>query len=223
MRVSLLLLSAGRGRRLGKGAPKALVKIKDKPLFCYSLDRLQDTRIFTNIYVVIPRGYKSVFHKYINKYRLKVDSLITGGRERVDSVCRGFFSLDECDYVFIHDSARPFVSRELVFKLYESVLKYKAVIPVRKIPFTVKKCQYGFVKETVDRNHLYEVQTPQAFSYPILKSAIDNYLSKRDKIVVNDDASFVELIGKKVRVIPGEVLNFKITFPEELELAERLV
>lgn len=223
MRISLILLSAGKGRRLGRDIPKAVIKLKNKPLFYYSLLTLQDTGIFDYISVVIPRGYKSVFEKYIRKYNLKVDSLTTGGKERVDSVRRGFLSLPECDYVFIHDSARPFVSKRLVLKLYRAVLRYKAVIPVRKITFTVKKCQHGFVEQTIDRTDLYEVQTPQAFSYRILKTGIENYFSKKVKLAVPDDSFLIELIGKKVKTIPGEIGNFKITFPEELKLADRLI
>jgi 2-C-methyl-D-erythritol 4-phosphate cytidylyltransferase len=223
MRISLILLSAGKGRRLENSIPKAVIKLKNKPLFYYSLLALQNTEIFDYISVVIPRGYKSVFEKYIKKYNLKVDALIIGGKERVDSVRRGFSSLPECDYVFIHDSARPFVSKKLVLKLYRAVLRYKAVIPVRKITFTVKKCQHGFVKQTIDRTDLYEVQTPQAFSYQVLKTGIENYPSKKVKLAIPDDSFLIELINKKVKTIPGEVRNFKITFPEELKLAERLI
>ncbi len=220
---SVILLSAGVGKRLKKNYPKGLLKLNNKPLFCYSLETFNLSNIFTTICIVVPRGYEDEFKKYIKKYQLQVDLIVTGGRHRVDSMIKGFCSLNNCDYVFIHDGARPFVSRRLILRLWKTAKKYKAVIPVNHISFTVKKCLRGFVNSTIDRRNLYEVQTPQVFSYSILKSAIDNYLSLKDKPVVWDDSFLVELTGNKVKTVEGDVYNFKITYPQDLELAKKLI
>lgn len=220
---SAILLSAGVGRRLKKNCPKGLIKLNNKPLFCYSLETFNFSNIFTTTCIVVPRGYEDEFKKYIKKYRLQVDLVVTGGRQRVDSMINGFCSLNNCDYVFIHDCARPFISRKLILRLWEAAKKYRVVIPVRNVSFTVKKCLRGFVNSTIDRKYLYEVQTPQVFKYPILKSAIDNYLSLKDKPVVWDDSFLVELAGNRVKTVEGDVFNFKITYPQDLELAKKLV
>ncbi|HDL09643.1 MAG TPA: 2-C-methyl-D-erythritol 4-phosphate cytidylyltransferase [Candidatus Omnitrophica bacterium] len=220
---SVILLSAGVGRRLKKNYPKGLLKLNNKPLFCYSLETFNLSNIFTTTCIVVPRGYEDKFKKYIKKYQLHVDLIVTGGRYRVDSMINGFCSLNNCDYVFIHDCARPFVSRKLILRLWEAVKKYKAVIPVRHISFTVKKCLLGFVDSTIDRRDLYEVQTPQVFSYSILKSAIEDYLTFKDKPVICDDSFLVELAGKRVKTVEGDVFNFKITYPQDLELAKKLI
>lgn len=220
MHSGLILLAAGEGKRLGNRRPKALSKIEGKPLFIYSLLNFQKLKFITQIILVIPQGYEDAFKKALSRFQVQVHKIIAGGSRRVDSVINGVLACENCEYIFIHDSARPFATPGLLRRLYYELKKYQAVVPAEEISFTIKHCQRGFVVKTLQREGLYQIQTPQAFKFEVLKTAILNYKKKKLTRRIYDDAQLVELLNQQVRIISGERLNIKITYPQDLKLAK---
>lgn len=216
----LILLSAGKGRRLNIGYPKALIKISDKPLFIFVLERLINLEFIHKVIITTPPKHKEKFKSELTKYNFdKEIILIPGGKERVDSVRNAVNSISEARYVFIHDVARLFPSRELFEKLYRAVRRYQAVIPVFPITSAIKKVVANYIRNTLDRDDLYQSQTPQAFKFSYLKESLSNFNQGK----IYDDAQLLELSNYKVKVIKGEPWNFKITFPWDLKLAEAVL
>lgn len=223
MNISCILLAAGRGERVKSRIPKALLNLAGRPLFTHSLMKFQKIRAIREIIIVVPAKYQDKFRHILNSYRTdKIYKVVKGGRERVDSVYNGLLNADSSDYILVHDSARPFVKIKLIRDILKSLKKYNAVIPALSPTSTLKRCRGGFVKKTLNRDDIYQIQTPQAFRSDILKAAFKHYKNKRRKVkeYIWDDSFLLELIKEKVKVIPGQRWNLKITYPEDMKLAE---
>jgi 2-C-methyl-D-erythritol 4-phosphate cytidylyltransferase len=148
----------------------------------------------------------------------KVVAVCLGGKRRQDSVREGLKRLKECEWVIIHDGARPFITIDLLDTGLKSAIDTGAAVAAVPIKDTIKLSNNsGIVTETLQRNHLWAIQTPQIFQYDTLVKAYEH--SDDD---VTDDASLVEKSGGKVRLYMGSYRNIKITTPEDWELAEIL-
>ncbi|MDW8095983.1 MAG: 2-C-methyl-D-erythritol 4-phosphate cytidylyltransferase [Aquificaceae bacterium] len=204
--ISLILLSAGEGKRFGK--KKQFEKLLGKPIYMHSLERLLDTFDET-LLVLSQEDMDSV------SVPQKVKKVL-GGKERQDSVFNALLESGG-DVVVIHDCARPFASKELFYKVaqlgdYDGKI---CGVPVRD---TVKKVFQDTVLETIDRSGLWLSQTPQAFKRSVLLEC--HLRSKEEGFLSTDDAQLLERYGYKVGIVLGEVTNIKITYPEDLLLAE---
>jgi 2-C-methyl-D-erythritol 4-phosphate cytidylyltransferase len=160
----------------------------------------------------------------IRRFALKkVSRVLPGGEERQDSVYRGLQALrGKADWVMIHDGVRPFVSPELIRQVLSEARRWKAVVAALPAGETVKEgSPENEVVRTVERNRLWMVQTPQAFEYPLVWRAHEE--ARREGFRGTDDASLVERLGIPVKILQGSRLNFKITTPEDLVLAEALL
>jgi len=209
---------------LGKTKPKALLKLKKVPVFIYSLLQCQKVKLFNRMVVVAPEGYEREFEKNLVRYGIKnVAEIVTGGCRRVDSVYNAVCTVKKSDFIFIHDAARPFISKKLLEDVFREVKKYPAVVPAVPVRSTLKYCRRGFTVDTLERAGVYEVQTPQAFRFELIKSALVNFKNKKLKGSILDDAYLVELMGEKIRISRGDILNFKITYPDDLKLARLIV
>ena len=157
----------------------------------------------------------------LDKYSLKVDKIVEGGAERQDSVYNGLKSLDNTDIVLIHDGARPFLSERVIEEGISNARKHGAAAPGVMPKDTIKiKDENSFSKETLNRNELVAVQTPQVFKMELIKECHEKV--KEEKKIVTDDTMVVESYGHKVFLYEGEYTNIKITTPEDLILAEYL-
>jgi 2-C-methyl-D-erythritol 4-phosphate cytidylyltransferase len=145
---------------------------------------------------------------------------VPGGTRRRDSVAAGLAALDDVDWVFVHDAARPLATVRLVDSLLEAMASGHAdgVIPVVPVVDTLKRVDQETVVETVDRSHLVAVQTPQLFSADVLRAA---HLVDADE-GVTDDAGLVERLGGTVKTVVGDPGNIKITHPSDLDLARAI-
>lgn len=223
MKTSLILLAAGTGARLRSKIPKALLKLNGKPLFMHSLLKFKKMKFLNQIVLVVPSGYEIRFRKNLVRYKINNKiMIITGGIKRVDSVYNGLSIIKPCDFVFIHDSARPFINEFLISELYRGVKKYKAIVPALPLTSALKYCRRGFVEKTLNRKNLYEIQTPQAFSFRVIKKAFDFYNKSNLKEEIWDDSYLVEILDKKVKVIAGDRFNIKITYAQDLKLARAI-
>ena len=214
--VGVLIVCAGRGRRLG-GIDKAVLKLKQKPLFYHSFRVFREIKEIKQIVIVLRRNNLNLAKKII---RDKKVLFAEGGRERKDSVFNGLSLLSkEIDYVLIHDGARPFISKRMILNILRKLKKYPAVICAIRAADTLKLTEKGYIRKTLDRQNIFLAQTPQGFRRDLITKGYKKFKNKK----LTDDAQFLELMGKKVKIIDGSRNNIKITYPEDILLAKALL
>ena len=215
--VVVIIVAAGKGARFGK--EKQFVSIKRKPIYYYSIERFSKIKEVKEIVLVVSKNKIKSCEKYINSKKLKKEiKIVKGGKNRTESVKEGLKNMLFSSLILIHDGVRPFIGKFLIKKIIEGTKKFGACIPAIKITDTLKIAEEGFVKKTLPRQNVLKVQTPQGFRKDIILKAYNLY---DDDFL--DDSSVVESIGRKVKIISGEVTNFKITFPEDYQLAKKIV
>ena len=208
---SLILLLGGKGKRFG--GKKQFLTYKGRFLFEYLLERVK--KLFDEIVLVVPSEHSEEFKKQYPQYKIAI-----GGKERQFSVYSGLKEVSK-PIVAVHDGARPFASKELFEKLL-NLENCDGKIPAIPLRDTVKKVSpEGLVLETLKRDELVAVQTPQVFKTEILKECHEKAL--KENFLGTDDASLLERCGYKVCTERGEIFNFKITYPEDWELAKCLL
>lgn len=214
-KVTAIVVAAGEGQRFG--APKQFAPLKDKPVLEWCLGRFNTHVQVADIILVLVNDIEK--EEYIRRFP-KITAVVTGGERRQDSVMVGFNQIDpkETEFVLIHDGVRPLVDHALLSRVIAATKENGAAVPVIAIEDTVKAVDGDKVLRTVNREQLRRVQTPQGFSYPILKAALDR--AKEDNIFSTDEAALVERIGHKVIVVEGDPRNIKITTPEDIQVAE---
>lgn len=219
---SAIILSGGRGKRMGASVSKQFIEVKGKPILYYTLKKFIENDLINEIILVLPKDEIEYCKKEIlEKYELSVDKIVEGGKERQDSVLNGLKVLKDTDIVLIHDGARPFVSHKIIKEGIESAKKFKAAAPGVMPKDTIKiKDNDSFSKETLKREELIAVQTPQVFDYNLILECHKKV--SEENIQVTDDTMVVEMFKHKVFLYDGEYTNIKITTPEDLILAEYL-
>ena len=218
-----IVLAAGQGKRMNSKIQKQFLEIQGYPVLYYSLRCFQDSPLIQDIILVT--GEKSVTYckeEIVKKYGFtKVTAVIPGGKERYDSVYAGLCACQECGYVLIHDGARPFITEEILERGLQKVKENGACVIGMPSKDTVKLSDaQEFVKETPDRKCVWTIQTPQIFSYPLIRNAHES-IRQKDMSSITDDAMVVEQeTGVKVALAEGSYQNIKITTPEDLLIAE---
>ncbi|MBA4389593.1 MAG: 2-C-methyl-D-erythritol 4-phosphate cytidylyltransferase [Syntrophus sp. (in: bacteria)] len=225
MRTLAIILAGGAGKRMGAATNKQFLLIDNKPIIVHTLQIFESCRSIDSIYLVVNQKDLPVIQKEIlETYQFnKVTKLVIGGRLRQDSVRNGLEAIEgPCDIVVIHDGARPFVSPSFIEKGIFLMEMFNAVIPALPAKDTIKAVsKEGFVSKTLPRDSLWQVQTPQTFKYELIVKAYRDGMAK--KLYGYDDATFVEHLGKKVKVIEGSPYNMKITTPEDLIIAQGIL
>ena len=221
-----ILLAAGKSKRLKGKIIKQFLMLKERYVVAYSLEVLLASLYIQHIILVVPKTWKGfVKEKIIKKYNLpdKRIQIIQGGRKRQDSTYQAIKKIpNKTQIVLIHDGARPFITKEMVALSINNARKYGACIFALPATNTIKMSKDGnIVKKTLERNKLWEVQTPQSFRYDLVKKAFE-YAYKHNWYGT-DTSSLIEHIGGKVRIILGRHRNIKITTPEDLVLAEEFI
>ncbi len=222
-KCTAIVLAAGQGTRMGTSVRKQFLKIGGYPVLYYSLRCFQESPLIQEIVLVTEETYLSYCREKIaDTYGFtKVKNIVPGGKERYDSVYAGLMACTDCDYVFIHDGARPFITEEILKRGLAGVRKTGACVIGMPSKDTVKLADAeGCVKETPDRNHVWMIQTPQIFQYSLIRKAHES-MRKKDMTFVTDDAMVVEQeTGVKVCLAEGSYQNIKITTPEDIAVAE---
>lgn len=218
-----VVLSAGSGTRFDSKLPKQLVEIGNRSILSYSLEKLQNSDCVDLILVVAhPDHVKSIEEEA--RVFSKFKAVVIGGERRQDSVFNALKWIESndinCKSVLIHDSARPLFSTSLLKRLSLLSKDKKAVIPVIAVDDTLKSVKGDIVDRTVDRSEVVRVQTPQVFDFKVL---YDCYMKLPKDKVATDDAFVVESCGIEVSVVQGERNNIKITYLEDLEMAETML
>lgn len=218
-----IVLAAGQGKRMNSRIQKQFLEIDYRPVLYYSLECFQKSPLIQDIILVTGEEMISYCKKEIvERYNFtKVTKVIAGGKERYDSVYQGLLACEDCDYVFIHDGARPFVTEAMLERGVFGVQETGACAIGMPSKDTIKiSDKEGFVQSTPDRSRVWSVQTPQIFAYSLIRSAHES-LRRKDMTGVTDDAMVVEQeSGVRIRLVEGSYQNIKITTPEDLDIAE---
>jgi 2-C-methyl-D-erythritol 4-phosphate cytidylyltransferase len=207
-----VLVAAGRGERLGADRPKAFARLGDLPLLAESLRRLDDSPSIDGIVIVAPSEWEEPAILLAEEIGAsKVTACVPGGETRSASVRAGLAEVpDDAEIVLVHDAARPVLPAEVVLRLLDALAEgFDGAVPVLPAADTVKRVQDGVVVETLIRDELAVVQTPQAFVAAVLRAAADGEGS--------DCASLVEARGGRVKAVAGDARLLKVTTPADLE------
>jgi 2-C-methyl-D-erythritol 4-phosphate cytidylyltransferase len=225
MRTLAIILAGGTGKRMGASTNKQFLLLDNKPLIVHTLQVFEECRTIDGIYLVANQKDLPVIQEEIlETYRFsKLVKIVIGGRLRQDSVRNGLEAIDTpCDTVVIHDGARPFVSPAFIEKGIYLMEMFDAIIPALPVKDTIKVIsKEGFVVKTLERESLWAIQTPQTFKFDLILRAYKEGMAK--KACGYDDATFLEMMGKKVKVIEGSPYNMKITTPEDLVMAKGML
>lgn len=223
-RTAALVPAAGRGERLGPGAPKALRPLGGIPMLVHAVRALAASRAVDLVVVAAPEDAVDSVAGMLAEQDFPSDVLVvTGGETRQDSVARALLTLpDDVDVVLVHDAARPLVPEELVSSVVSAVRAgHPAVVPGLRVVDTVKEVDLdSTVVRTVDREPLRAIQTPQGFTRSLLQRA--HAAADLDE-VATDDAGLVERLGEPVHVVPGHEEAFKVTRPFDVVMAEAVL
>ncbi|MDE7476800.1 MAG: 2-C-methyl-D-erythritol 4-phosphate cytidylyltransferase, partial [Lachnospiraceae bacterium] len=171
MRTTAIVLAAGQGKRMESSVHKQYLLMKDKPVLYYSLKAFEDS-IIDDIVLVVGKGEEDFCNKeIIQKYSFrKIKSIVEGGKERYHSVAYGIRAISwDCDYVFIHDGARPFVNDEIIKRLYDEVLQSKACVVGMPVKDTIKiSDEKGYISDTPSRSLVWQIPNPNVFEQKLI-------------------------------------------------------
>jgi 2-C-methyl-D-erythritol 4-phosphate cytidylyltransferase len=217
-----LLLAAGRGERLGAGAPKAFVELARRPLLQWSLDVLAASEAIERIVLALPEGVAAL----PESVKLPARAVcVEGGAVRSASVRNALAATPSGDPVLVHDSARPLLTSELIERTLQAVSEsdVDAAVAAAPVPDTVKRAlgEPPIVSETLDRAGLWAVQTPQVFRRGALERALN--VSEELLAQATDDAWLIERMGGRVAIVASSSENLKVTNRTDLALAELLL
>lgn len=222
MLTAVLVLAAGRGERLGGATPKAFVRLAGRTLIERSVATLLSLTEVTWVLPVVPAGFGRSARDLGLPEDPRLLAAVPGGVERQDSVALGLEALPaEVECVAIHDAARCLVRAMDVARVLAVARTDRAALLAVPASDTIKRVRAGRIVETPPRGECWVAQTPQVFAVEVIREAIAK--ARQDGVVGTDDAQLVERLGVPVRVVEGSPRNLKITRPEDLLLAERLL
>jgi len=220
--ASAVIVAAGRGRRMNMDVNKMYIDIGGKPVLARTIQAFEDCRLIDEIVLVV-NEHDIVYCKQntVDEYGFtKVKTIAAGGKERQNSVYNGLLAVNNgCGIVLIHDGARPFVSEKSIIDSINAADRFGAACVAVPVKDTIKRADdAGLVYETLDRSTLWSIQTPQAFRYSLIMKA--HQKAMEDGFIGTDDATLVERLGIKPKLVMGSYDNIKITTREDLALAE---
>jgi len=222
LHTTAIVVAAGRGMRLGSPTAKAFLPLAGQPMLAYSLHTLSTVPEVTALVLVVAADACREAETIVNArapWRLPI-RIAVGGAERQDSVAAGLAAVDsDADLVLVHDAARPFVRPDCVSACVAAAAATGAAIAAVPATDTVKVTDAeGWIVDTPDRSRLWLAQTPQVFRAALLKEAYRR--AAETGRVGTDDAALVEQLGHRVRVVPGNPDNRKVTTPDDVRWAD---
>ncbi len=217
--MDCIFLSAGIGSRLNTNTPKQFLKIKNKPIILYSLELIHGLEFIDNIFLTYNIAFKSIYDKLIQENNLYKVILVEGGKTRQSSVFNALKHI-KSKKVLLHESARPFISIDIINKLLEHKNEY-AVVPAIQVPFTVLSGN-DYVEEVLSRDKLKNIQLPQLFDTKTLINA--HKKAEKDNFAATEDSMLVYMYeNKAVKLVEGLEYNIKITTALDLKIAEYIL
>lgn len=221
MKADAVIVSAGKGLRFMEGKKKQFYFLRGKPILAHTLDKFETCSLIRSVRLVVGQeDMDYCLKEIVEKYRFqKVSKIVPGGKRRQESVRNGIDALPkDADIVAIHDGVRPLVTQTMIEDSIHSAARYGAVVFAIPVKETIKMSNPdGTVLKTLDRESLWQTQTPQTFQVNVIREAHSR--ATEDGFVGTDDASLVERMGVKVHILTGSYTNIKITTPEDLWFA----
>ncbi|QIH76951.1 2-C-methyl-D-erythritol 4-phosphate cytidylyltransferase [Macrococcoides canis] len=215
----VIIPAAGMGKRMQAGKNKILLMINDQSILEHTVQVFQNDDNCRAIHLAAQKDEIELMKSMLQAYD-KIGIITEGGSERQYSIENVLKALEPCDYVFVHDAARPFVTQGTLNKLYDAVQQHQSAIAAVKVKDTIKRIENDQVTETLKRDELWQIQTPQAFTYNLLLDA--HKAANAENFLGTDDASLVERIAK-VHIVESDYDNIKITTPEDMYFAEAIL
>lgn len=216
MKNCCIIVAGGNGSRMGTELPKQFLPLKGKPVLFHTMRNLHKFDRALKLILVLPDDEIVTWQNLCNEHRFYIPHLlIAGGETRFQSVKNGLSLTSGCELIAVHDGVRPLVSHETLTRCFNCAAEHGTAIPVLPANESVRE---GSMSKSipVDRSHYFLVQTPQIFKASILKDSYNqNWIPE-----FTDDASVVEHSGIIVQLVMGNRENIKITFPEDLQIAE---
>ncbi|MFA5173563.1 MAG: 2-C-methyl-D-erythritol 4-phosphate cytidylyltransferase [Candidatus Pacearchaeota archaeon] len=224
MKIYAIILAGGIGKRMNSHTPKQFLEISGKPIILYSLEEFEKNKNINGIIIVINKDLKENLENILKKFKIsKLKKIVLGGETRQESAFNGLQALKDVnpDYVLIHDSARPFLSQDLINRIIDSLKNSIAVNPVIPIKSTIIKSDNEIIKEFLGKKDLYEGQSPQGFHYNEILNA--HLIAKKNNIInASDDCILIHRLSKDIRIVEGDNNLIKITTPEDIEIAKKI-
>ena len=224
-KCTAIVLAAGQGKRMGTKTQKQYLEINGKPVLYYSLSAFEQSSLIDEIVLVVGQGQETYCREQIlDPYGIKkVAAIVEGGAERYHSVWKGLQKVTG-GYVFIHDGARPFITEEILDRVYKEVQECKACVVGMTVKDTIKVADANeFVETTPERSKVWLIQTPQVFEAGLVKEAYAKIMEQKQTNVTDDAMVVEQMLGNKVKLVKGSYENIKITTPEDLEIAKIFV
>ena len=212
--IEAVIVAGGSGKRMGD-VYKQFSLIAGKELFFYSVEKFLEYGI-KRVILVVPKEKLSQLEEKTSEFKEKI-KVVAGGKRRQDSVYNGFKETSE-EIVLIHDAVRPFISVELIDKIVKGVKEFGICAPGIPVRDTLKIYKNHEILWTRDRNNLLQVQTPQGFRRDIL----ENIVSLFSKYNFTDELASAEKLNYGIKWVEGDPSNIKITYPEDMKLAEAI-
>ncbi len=222
MRYEVVLPAAGSGKRMGAGHNKLFLQLADKPILIHTLLVFEQDDACTGIWLAVKDEERAYIQSIITKYNItKIKGLPTGGEERQHSVHSCIKEMEDVEIVLVHDAARPFITKPIIAELVETAHEKGAAIAGVRAKDTMKIVRDGIIKETVDRDSLWMIQTPQAFRFSLLAEAED--VAEKVGFLGTDEAMLVERLGHEVHIVESSYENVKMTTKEDLIFGEAIL
>jgi len=216
-KIVLIIPAAGTSTRFKSEIPKQFHVINGKTVLEHTLDAFIGVELEECIIAVNEASEKKV--QAISNACAYPITIVRGGATRADSVREAFFSAKPSDVTLIHDAARMCLSKPLIQLIIQASENYDAVIPAIPVTDTIKQVKNDRVVQTLAREELVAVQTPQAFNTNVLRNAYENYYND----AITDEARLIEVAGHSVTIVKGDPENIKITYPIDLESARHFL
>lgn len=223
--TAAIVLAAGKGSRMHMDIQKQYATILGKPVIAYTLDAFEASKVDDIILVVGEGEIPFAREQIVNRFGYtKVSQIVTGGKERYESVYKGLCAAKDSTYVLIHDGARAFITPDLIDQCIRDVISYDAcvmAVPVKDTIKIVDEKQYSV--STPDRKVMWQMQTPQCFRLPEIREAYRRMLESGDT-TMTDDAMVMEKYGsRRVKMTMGSYENIKLTTPGDFILGEAIL
>ena len=222
LHYEVVLPAAGSGKRMGAGKNKLFLQLKGVPILIHTLRVFQNDDNCTGIWLAVKDEEREYIQTLLAQYEItKVKGLPTGGAERQHSVHSCIKEMSAVEIVLVHDAARPFIKVPTITELTRVAYNKGAAIAGVRAKDTMKKVVNGVIKETVDRDTLWMIQTPQAFRYDLLAEAED--IAEKIGFLGTDEAMLVERLGHTIHIVESDYENVKMTTKEDLLFGEAIL
>lgn len=222
MQYEVVLPAAGSGKRMGAGQNKLFLKLLEKPILIHTLEVFEQDNNCTGIWLAVKPEERGFIRELLTEYSIsKVKGLPDGGVERQHSVHSCMKEMEQVNIVLVHDAARPFITHDIIANLVQSAHDNGAAIAGVRAKDTMKKVRDGIIEETVDRESLWMIQTPQAFRFDLIVHAED--VAEKVGFLGTDEAMLVERLGHAVHIVESSYENVKMTTKEDLVFGEAIL